>query len=425
MKKIMLTGVLILTGIIAQAQGTLLYQVEANWEAVSDSNAPLRIEDFAGGPDFSINCGVVISSLGDSCFSAGELEPFFEIRTANNSDVRFVIPGGLGDLQTEPVIIAEGTNNGDYPVINFDTSLENISRVSFDVFAETGFNTNMANIRVFDTTGALLATLNPTLILDDFTFVGIQSTTAIGRVEIEDASEDTSLAITDLRYGITRVNDDQAISLTIGEDFEDFDITSSNVFATDTSVFTGIAEPSCANYTGSDVLFALEVPSNGNVTVETRAESGSAITDTGMAILDANGEELDCDDDDGQGNFSLISLENRTPGEILFVRVWTFNGVQNGEFKISAYSEEVLTINENDAPSQIEIYPNPTTDIINIKSMEPGATIEIFNMLGQKVLATKGTGIETQIDLSNQPAGTYLINITSGKTSSTKQVIKK
>jgi len=43
--------------------------------------------------------------------------------------------------------------------------------------------------------------------------------------------------------------------------------------------------------------------------------------------------EIECDDDDGDGLFSYITLTGQTPGDILFVRVWAFANSSFGEFK--------------------------------------------------------------------------------------------
>lgn len=429
MKKIILGCAFILTGIIAQGQGTFGYPTEAGWESFSDSNAPLRVEDFAGGPASFTSCSTVISSSGDNCFAAGELEPFFEIRTANNAALAYASPGALGALQTEPVILIEGVNTGDYLVINFDTSLENVSRVSFDIFADEGFNSDLANVRVFDTAGTLLSSFEVPLVIEDFTFVGIHSTTAIARVEIEDTTEDTPLAITDLRYGVTRANDDgiNPTKLTIGEEFDDNDIVSSNVFATDTSVFSGpdVVDPSCASYNGSDVWFRATVPANGAITFETAQESGSNLTDTGMSVITNADGEIACDDDGGTSTFSLIALENLSPGDVLFVRVWAFNGAQNGEFKISAYSEEVLGINDTNATASISHYPNPTKDVINFKATTIITTIELFNVLGQKIVSQSGNSNELTIDLSSQPKGMYIANVVTENGKEAIRIIKE
>ena len=70
----------------------------------------------------------------------------------------------------------------------------------------------------------------------------------------------------------------------------------------------------------------------------------------------------------------------------------------------------------------IELYPNPVSNILNIKGI---ATFEqsiiIYNVLGQEMLTTKGTN---QIDLSSLTNGIYFVLITDGIKISNYKLIK-
>lgn len=98
----------------------------------------------------------------------------------------------------------------------------------------------------------------------------------------------------------------------------------------------GIPAPGCANYQGGDVWYQVVVPAGGALTVETAT---GVITDGGMAIYSGPCTGLtliECDDDDGPGTMSLITLTGQTPGATLFVRVWEFGNNNNGTFSICA-----------------------------------------------------------------------------------------
>jgi len=68
---------------------------------------------------------------------------------------------------------------------------------------------------------------------------------------------------------------------------------------------------------------------------------------------------------------------------------------------------------------ELNIYPNPTSDYINVELQgltSPAVDMQIFNQAGQLVSDThldSGNGLST-IDLSDLPAGTYLLRIVSG-----------
>ncbi|AOW21630.1 hypothetical protein LPB138_13485 [Urechidicola croceus] len=65
--------------------------------------------------------------------------------------------------------------------------------------------------------------------------------------------------------------------------------------------------------------------------------------------------------------------------------------------------------------ANIQIYPNPTTGILNINSAIELTRVEMFDILGKKILETEET---TRLDLSKYRAGVYLLNLHSenGKT---------
>lgn len=131
-------------------------------------------------------------------------------------------------------------------------------------------------------------------------------------------------------------NDDPcgAISLTLGSTCT---LTSrTTVGATATS---GVPDPGCGGYSGSDVWYRFVAPSTGLVTL--RTTSGS-LTNMGMAVYSAtacNGTFtlITCDNTSGPGNMPFITL---TPLEIVagqtyYVRLWS-NGGGTGTFNLCA-----------------------------------------------------------------------------------------
>lgn len=99
----------------------------------------------------------------------------------------------------------------------------------------------------------------------------------------------------------------------------------------------GIPPPGCANYAGGDVWFSFVAPASGMIRVTTGA---GTLNDTGMGLYSAdacNGTFtlMDCDDDDGTGNMSLILSPAVIPGNVYYVRVWGYAGAF-GSFNICA-----------------------------------------------------------------------------------------
>lgn len=74
----------------------------------------------------------------------------------------------------------------------------------------------------------------------------------------------------------------------------------------------------------------------------------------------------------------------------------------------------------------LSIYPNPFANqfLVNYK---PSAktTVEVYNLLGGKVLTQQITTHLTLLDLSNQPNGVYFVRVTDGKEVLTRKVVKQ
>lgn len=70
------------------------------------------------------------------------------------------------------------------------------------------------------------------------------------------------------------------------------------------------------------------------------------------------------------------------------------------------------------------VYPNPFTDILNIKSEKDIDWIELFDVTGRR-LATFDKVVDGKIDLSGYAMGTYVIKIKAGKELQTIKIIKK
>jgi len=102
----------------------------------------------------------------------------------------------------------------------------------------------------------------------------------------------------------------------------------------------------------------------------------------------------------------------------------------NGEI-INAKSAELATlaIPENNTSSTFEIYPNPSSDFFNISNLKSGDyTISIYDMSGRLIQINKEEAIDNQIisiSLKGISRGEYIVNIASGNSSYSKQLLVK
>jgi hypothetical protein len=94
--------------------------------------------------------------------------------------------------------------------------------------------------------------------------------------------------------------------------------------------------------------------------------------------------------------------------------------------EVEDYSVLVPTLSTNETSlvkSTIQIYPNPTTDVLNITKVSSNAKFEIHNAVGQ--LVKNGSIDNNQVRVSELVKGTYLITIKDKDINETVKFIKK
>jgi Secretion system C-terminal sorting domain len=61
--------------------------------------------------------------------------------------------------------------------------------------------------------------------------------------------------------------------------------------------------------------------------------------------------------------------------------------------------------------ANLKIYPNPAADYLIIESETNGLTARMYDLLGRPVIITQPMSEREQLDLSELPAGTYLLQV--------------
>lgn len=84
----------------------------------------------------------------------------------------------------------------------------------------------------------------------------------------------------------------------------------------------------------------------------------------------------------------------------------------------------VMAVDETTA-GNFSFYPNPTTGILNIASKGKVESLEVINIVGQKVMTLNPNGLNSQIDMSRLSPGVYLVKATVNGKVFTNKVIKK
>ena len=226
-------------------------------------------------------------------------------------------------------------------------------------------------------------------------------------------------------YGCPPANNDCAnpTALTPGVNFADNSVVGTLVSATD----SGELATTCSSYGGGDVWYSVVVPADGNITIETNNNS-SAISDTGMEVYSGACGALvsvECDDDDsGDGAFSLISLTGRTPGELLYIRVWEYGGGTEDTFQISAYNA-TLGIEDLQLSESFKFYPNPTNNVLNVSAKNNIEQLQLVNMLGQTVKTVTPNSTTYQLNIADLSSGIYFIKARVNNTEGTFRIVKQ
>jgi hypothetical protein len=88
----------------------------------------------------------------------------------------------------------------------------------------------------------------------------------------------------------------------------------------------------------------------------------------------------------------------------------------------SDYSEAApLSVTSFDS-EDFKVYPNPASDVINIASKIPIDKIELYSILGSKILQSDNY---MQINVSHVKSGMYLVKATSGSKTTSKRIVIK
>ena len=116
-----------------------------------------------------------MSSAGDGCFTAGELEPGFTVEASNASDVVLIAPGSIGNTDA----LVGAINFAEFTIINFSPD---VYAVGMDIWENIEPTTI---VRVFGAGDALIDTFNLNTPVDTQTFFGVIADEPITSIELE------------------------------------------------------------------------------------------------------------------------------------------------------------------------------------------------------------------------------------------------
>jgi hypothetical protein len=117
-----------------------------------------------------------------------------------------------------------------------------------------------------------------------------------------------------------------------------------------------------------------------------------------------------------------VSVTGLTVGVTYYVRVFSTSPTARGSFNLTV--SQTLATGSFDA-SNFSYYPNPVKNILNLSYNQEISNVEVFNLLGQKVISNVINANDTEINMSGLPNGAYMVKVTSNNQVKTIKVIKE
>jgi hypothetical protein len=111
----------------------------------------------------------------------------------------------------------------------------------------------------------------------------------------------------------------------------------------------------------------------------------------------------------------------------------TANGSYAVEVTINGCSEisECITVTNvglvnNPIAFMVEVYPNPTADILNVRLSDNGETIwSVTNVTGQIIFEGVNYDKKFRLDLEDLAPGVYMLNIKQNENNVVKRIVRK
>lgn len=109
-------------------------------------------------------------------------------------------------------------------------------------------------------------------------------------------------------------------------------------------------------------------------------------------------------------------LSGLAPGVYTVTVTDTYCGTATLEVEV--IEDDNSSLAEEEPDFTLSIYPNPTAGILFLKSNKV-IDVVVYNVVGERVMAAQNV---QQIDLSNQPAGIYMVQVSSEAGTITRKV---
>ncbi len=398
----------------------------ADYDANCYNPAGLISENFDGGPSGIISCGSMISSAGDGCFAAGELEDGFNVTAlgTGGNDVVFIPAAALGNT----VALVGANSFVDYTILSFPDN--DVFAVGSTMFFYDG---NPIEYRVYGSSDVLLETYTLTGTAGTEAFFGFIADEIITKVEMQCANDGGDL-FGELLFGICNpappppANNDCEGAISVIVDPEGTGCYSPTVATNVSATGSSVSDPSCGLYNGGDVWYSFTAPSTGAVkiivpVVGEWSSFSNAIYDACSSRTEIDCKEINGIDDPGNVPAEVF-YNDLTPGTTYYIRAWDNNNDNIGEvsFCIEAYTHVNI---EDIGINGFTYYPNPVSNALTLSSQDNIQNISVYNITGQLVISLNPNTNKTQIDMNKLVNGIYFVKALINDELNVFKVVKK
>lgn len=104
---------------------------------------------------------------------------------------------------------------------------------------------------------------------------------------------------------------------------------------------------------------------------------------------------------------------------------YTNNGFASYALGVDDFKVEYALGTPSHDLNRLKVYPNPVSDVLNLSFDQNISSVDVYNLVGQKMIAKTIDATNASLDMSKLSAGTYLVKIMANDSVKTIKVIKK
>lgn len=154
------------------------------------------------------------------------------------------------------------------------------------------------------------------------------------------------------------------------------------------------------------------------------APTGTPVQDflTGQTVANfiVNGSDIIWYDAETGGN--ILPLSTLLVSGVTYYASQTINGCESST-RLAITAGILLGIDDFNT-IDFKYYPNPVSNTLNLVASETINSVEIYNLLGQRVFSKKLDTMQEQLDFSQLPKGTYILKATIGSLMKNVKIVK-